>query len=659
MAIRTAHVATVFLLLAAAASAADRAVDQISLMQLYDCWTGGAYDASGGGPPPCARSVLMDVAGSQEIAMPFSNDISWAPDGTRYAVGTPTGLLIVSATGVVQSKVVTYPAHTPAWSPDGSTIAFATETNGPLALYTVKVDGSNLAPISTGVGFAWQPTWAPDSAHLAFTCIVGPAIVPWYTADMSSSDICSIAADGSQFRQLTSEPGSDAEPAWSPDGGRILFTIGGSELALMSPDGTNVTQLASGYSPSWSSDGRIAFTYDVPDFVGSSTPYVAVMAEDGSSLVTLTEGSAPKWRPWDGIPNYRPSASFTMNCSNLTCTFDASASADFDGRIVEYGWQFGDGSTATGMSATHAFAGGRAYTVLLIVMDDHGGLGGADQFVDLNQPPLVSFRVSCTALTCVFDASATTDPDGTIATQIWRFGDGKDMGGAPAVVTHTYSEPGTYTVTFSAWDNAGATASQSEIVAFQNAPPIASFTSACGGILTCTLDASQSHDPDGTIARYVWNFGDGTTGYGSPIVHTYTIAGTYTVRLTVTDGGGASTAVTQSVTVLPSTLHVGDLDSSIRYDQGTWTATVVMSVHDGYHAPRSAATVSGVWDDGTAASCVTDSSGRCTVSRTFKRSTSSVTFTVANIAQTGFAYTPAANHDPDSDSNGTAILVKR
>jgi alpha-tubulin suppressor-like RCC1 family protein/lysophospholipase L1-like esterase len=75
-----------------------------------------------------------------------------------------------------------------------------------------------------------------------------------------------------------------------------------------------------------------------------------------------------------------------------------------------------------------------------------------------------------------------------------------------------------------------------------NLPPVASFTqSATNGTapLTVSFDGSTSHDPDGTVTSYAWNFGDGTTGNGATITHTFTNSGNYSVRLTITDNGGA------------------------------------------------------------------------------------------------------------------------
>lgn len=252
--------------------------------------------------------------------------------------------------------------------------------------------------------------------------------------------------------------------------------------------------------------------------------------------------------------NDRPAASFTFACSGLTCTFDASASSDADGTITDYAWHFGDGTSASGRTASHTFAGGTTYSVMLVVMDDKAGLGGLTTGIDLNQPPIISFTWVCSGLKCTFDSSASYDVDGTIASCVWRFGDG----GAGISPTHTYVAAGSYTVSLSCTDNASATGTRVQTVTVINLPPIASLTYACNG-LDCVFDGSSSSDPDGTIAGYVWKFGDGTTASGAKVSHTYG-SGIYTVTMSVTDNAGATSSTCETVTITRATMHVGDLD---------------------------------------------------------------------------------------------------
>lgn len=114
-----------------------------------------------------------------------------------------------------------------------------------------------------------------------------------------------------------------------------------------------------------------------------------------------------------------------------------------------------------------------------------------------------------------------------------------------------------------------------------NQPPVAAFTSAVTD-LTATFDATTSSDPDGTVTGYAWDFGDTTTGTGSKCSHPYAAAGTYPVKLTVTDAQGASTSVTHDVTVTapaPAVLAADDFGRTLTSGWGTadaggsWTAS--------------------------------------------------------------------------------------
>ncbi len=171
-----------------------------------------------------------------------------------------------------------------------------------------------------------------------------------------------------------------------------------------------------------------------------------------------------------------------------------------------------------------------------------------------NKPPVASATaapLSGTApLAVSFDGSASSDPDGTISSYAWAFGDGAT--GTGAKVSHTYAA-GTYTAKLTVTDNLGASASTTITItagAAPNKPPAASATATpVSGTapLAVSFDGSASSDPDGTISSYAWAFGDGATGTGAKVSHTYA-AGTFTAKLTVTDNQGATAFTTKTIT---------------------------------------------------------------------------------------------------------------
>jgi PKD repeat protein len=187
-----------------------------------------------------------------------------------------------------------------------------------------------------------------------------------------------------------------------------------------------------------------------------------------------------------------------------------------------------------------------------------------------------------------------------------------------------------------------------------NQPPVAGFSSSCSA-LTCAF-TDGSGDPDGTISSWSWSFGDGRTDTTQSPTHTYAAAGTYSVSLTATDNGGATSTATASVTVSapPTTLHVGALSgSSAMANKRTWTATVLITVHDSAHATVGGVTASGSFGGGGTVSCTTGSAGTCSVtSSSISVKTASVTFSVNALSKPGASYVPTANHP-------TSITISR
>lgn len=182
------------------------------------------------------------------------------------------------------------------------------------------------------------------------------------------------------------------------------------------------------------------------------------------------------------------------------------------------------------------------------VVDQHFALGtGAPP---PNVTPTASFTATGGELTASFNASASSDSDGSIASYAWNFGDSTT--GTGVAPTHPYAEGGTYTVTLTVTDNQGATDSTTRTVTVTAPPPnqapIAAFTATTDD-LDANFSTSGSGDPDGTIESFAWNFGDATSGTGSSPGHSYAAAGTYTVTLTVTDDDGEATSVSHPVTV--------------------------------------------------------------------------------------------------------------
>lgn len=161
-------------------------------------------------------------------------------------------------------------------------------------------------------------------------------------------------------------------------------------------------------------------------------------------------------------------------------------------------------------------------------------------------PPFAAYDFNCGGLTCSFDSNASTDDKG-IVTRSWTFGDGTS--GSGLVVNHTYATGKLYSVTLVVRDAANQSSTISKSFTLPAAggragnPPVANFT-AFPNAGTVDYDASSSTDDVG-IAKYNWDFGDGTTGTGKTIRHVYSAPNQfYNVTLTVFDLAGQSSSKT-------------------------------------------------------------------------------------------------------------------
>jgi len=151
--------------------------------------------------------------------------------------------------------------------------------------------------------------------------------------------------------------------------------------------------------------------------------------------------------------------------------------------------------------------------------------------------------------TVTFNASASYDPDGTVVSYEWDFGDGAADTGM--VVTHGYSAVGAYNVSLTVTDNEGLTDITWQIVGIETGGTVAAFDYSPKLPLkgqTVTFNATESRAaPPGHIVNYTWNFGDGNItiiGDDEPITqiikHIYDVTGTYNITLTVADNASST-----------------------------------------------------------------------------------------------------------------------
>jgi len=477
-----------------------------------------------GGSQSSIQVTAIGPDGKPKTALPVRMDMFVGGVGQDY--GTLSGRTVVTNSSGVASVVYTAP-------PSPVAGIFGTCKGLP---------GNCVDIVATASGLGFE-TAAPQSVTIRLVppgVIQPPAGSP--TAAFTFSPQLVAANVPIQFDASTSQTGSGATQIVS-----YSWSFGDGATAT----GKNVTH-------TYTSQGNFGVTLTITNdrtLSNSVTQTLAVNAGAG------------------------PTAAFVFGptpvVANVDAFFDASASVAGSGhKIASYSWNFGDGdpiSTRTTPIENHDFNSAGVYTVVLVVTDEAGQKGTTSQTVTVTAPtggtagaPVANFTSSPTAPVVgevvVFDSSSSTVASGrTIVDYAWNFGDDTPIiTGNQRIISHTYARPGNFIVNVVITDNTGATGQKSAPVPVGsgNPVPVITFSPSTGTTATViAFSSSGSTTSNGaTITSYAWNFGDpGSGGSNNSALsnpnHTFSAAGTYTVRLTITDSLGRVGTATVTITI--------------------------------------------------------------------------------------------------------------
>ena len=254
-------------------------------------------------PVTRAKSTLVRLTNNSAI----DSRPVWSPDGSSIAFASnrdgKNEIYVMNADGSNIKRLTNNMVDdgNPSWSPDGRRILFDTERDGNREVYLMDADGGNQIRLTRNNATDLTATWSPDGNLIAFASNrdTGPPYNPY------NLDIYLMNVDGSNVRRIVDDLEYDVGPQWSPDGREIVFLSGRKgnfDVFKMNADGTNQRNLTPDYdkadgAPIWSLDGNnIAFTRRI-----DGKNQVFIMDPDGANLKRVTNNGAnndlPGWSP--------------------------------------------------------------------------------------------------------------------------------------------------------------------------------------------------------------------------------------------------------------------------------------------------------------------------------------------------------------------------
>jgi PKD repeat protein len=391
------------------------------------------------------------------------------------------------------------------------------------------------------------PLSGPSEFALALSMTASPDQLP---RDASSQAVVTITA-----RNVAGQPIA---------GQRIAVSLGTN-----APQGATLSQ--SEVVTGSNGQATVVVTAPVPNSLGNiSVIAIPVGTNSGNasarviSIAALPLNSAgpviTDFTISNSTPDINETVTFDASCQPATtCATSGVTDEGLPCNTCSFTWSFGDGGTATGQIARHAFAAAGAHQVMLTATDVGGVSSSLTKTVTATAtsiPTTVSISISPSPPVAkqlsTFTASATAATNHRITSYQFIFGDGNSVTQPTPVVQYAYSQAGTFPFVLTVRDDLGQSATINQVVTV-NSGLTATFTYTVSG-QTVNFDASgSSSSVASTITDYAWDFNnDGsydTNGSSATTSHDFGASGTYTVKLKITDNRGVTQTTSQNVVV--------------------------------------------------------------------------------------------------------------
>ena len=304
----------------------------------------------------------------------------------------------------------------------------------------------------------------------------------------------------------------------------------------------NFTDNSSGAVTSWLwnfGDGTTSSNENpVHTYAGAGVYSVTLTVNGPGGTNTATQSSyITAYTPVAAAFSATPSTGLlSLDGSGITINFTDKST----GTVTGWLWNFGDGTTSSNENPSHTYTGAGVYSVTLTV-NGPGGLSSVKTLsncITVYAPAIADFTASPTSGFASLAANFSDNSSGSISQWSWSFGDGTTSTKQNPI--HTYARAGTYSVSLTVSGHGGTSTKTQSAFIYVYLVPDAGFKAAPASGLP-PMTANFRDESTGTVTGWLWDFGDQQTSSDRNPVHSYNAAGTYTVTLTATGPGGAST----------------------------------------------------------------------------------------------------------------------